>query len=141
MPRSKIEVQEMIRDDIEKHTQFIISGVTMNWEESILSAIDVAFILEVPTNERVKRVEQREEIRFGSRVMPGGDMYKQQKEFRDIIANKSSQSVVESADRLRCKKVKLDGTKSIDENVSVILRTLKEMAEKEPYDLQMTYPV
>lgn len=127
VPRSKTEVQEMIRDDIEKHPQFIISGVTMNWEESILSAIDVAFILEVPANERVKRVEQREEIRFGLRVMPGGDMYKQQKEFREIIANKSSQSVVESADRLRCKKVKLDGTKSIDENVSVILRTLMKM--------------
>ena len=99
----------------------------MNWEESILSAIDVAFILEVPTNERVKRVEQREGIRFGSRVMPGGDMYEQQKEFRESIANKSSQSVEESADRLRCKKVKLDGTKSIDENVGIILTILKEM--------------
>lgn len=127
VPRSKTEVQEMIRDDIEKHPQFIISGVTMNWEESILSAIDVAFILEVPTNERVKRVEQREGIRFGSRVMPGGDMYEQQKEFRESIANKSSQSVEESADRLRCKKVKLDGTKSIDENVGIILTILKEM--------------
>ena len=99
----------------------------MNWKEYILSAIDVAFILEVPTNERVKRVQQREEIRFGARVMTGGDMYEQQKEFRDIITNRSSQSVEESANRLRCKKVKLDGTKSIDENVSVIMRTLEEM--------------
>ena len=127
VPRSKTEVEEMIRDDIEKHPQFIISGVTMNWEENVLSAIDVAFILEVPTNERVKRVQQREEIRFGARVMTGGDMYEQQKEFRDIITNRSSQSVEESANRLRCKKVKLDGTKSIDENVSVIMRTLEEM--------------
>lgn len=127
VPRSKIEVQEMIRDDIEKHPQFIISGVTMNWEENILSAIDVVFILEVPTNERVKRVQQREEIRFGSRVMLGGDMYEQQREFRDIIANKSSQSVEESANKIQCRKVKLDGTKSIDENVSVVLRILEEM--------------
>lgn len=35
--------------------------------------------------ERVKRVQHREEIRFGSRVMQGGDMYEQQKEFREII--------------------------------------------------------
>lgn len=126
-PRSKNEVQKMIREDIEKHPQFIISGVTMNWEENILSIIDVVFILEVPTNERVRRVQQREELRFGSRVMFGGDMYEQQKEFRDIIANKSSHSVEESANKIQCKKVKLDGTKSIDENVGVVLSVLKEM--------------
>ena len=127
VPCSKIEVQEMIREDIKKHPQFIISGVTMNWEETILSAIDVVFILEAPTNERIKRVQQREELRFGSRVLPGGDMYEQQKSFRDSIAAKTHQSVEESADRIPCKKVKLDGTKNIDENVDTIFKTLEEM--------------
>jgi len=126
---SKMEVQERIREDMAKHPQFLVSGVTMNWEEDILAAIDVAFILEVPTEERVKRVQQREEIRFGSRVLPGGDMYEQQKEFRDIIASKSSQSVWESADRIGCKKVKLDGTKNIEENVGVVMRVLEEMGK------------
>ncbi len=124
---SKTEVQEMIRKDIERHPQFVIAGVTMNWEEDILSAIDIVFILEVPGEERVKRVQQREEIRFGSRVMPGGDMYEQQKEFRDIIANKSDQSVEESANKIQCRKVKLDGTKSIDHNVSVVMKVLAEL--------------
>lgn len=114
----------MLLKEIEKHPQFIISGVTMNWDEKILTAIDIAFILEVPSKERVKRVQQREELRFGPRVLPGGDMYAQQKEFRDIIANKSKQSVEESADKLQCKKVKLDGTKSIEENVDIILKVL-----------------
>ncbi len=45
MPRSKKEVQEMIRDDIKKHTKFVIAGVTMNWKEDILAAIDIAFIM------------------------------------------------------------------------------------------------
>ena len=107
----------MILDDIDKHPHFVISGVTMNWGEHILSAIDVAFILEVPTSERVKRVQQREEIRFGSHVKFGGDMYEQQKEFRDIIANRNSQTVEESANKMQCKKIKLNGTRSIDENV------------------------
>ena len=113
MPRSAKEVQEMIRNDIEKHLQFVISGVTMNWDEDILSVIDVAFILEVPAEEWVKRVQHREEVRFGSRVMSGGDMYEQQKAFREIIGNRSNERVEESANRLHCKKVRLDGTKSI----------------------------
>lgn len=64
MPRSAKEVQEMIRNDIEKYPHFVISGVTMNWEEDILSVIDVAFILEVSATERIKRVQHREEIRW-----------------------------------------------------------------------------
>ena len=127
MPRSAKEVQEMIRNDIEKHPQFVISGVTMNWDEDILSVIDVAFILEVPAEERVKRVQHREEVRFGSRVMSGGDMYEQQKAFRDIIANRSNERVDESADRLQCKKVRLDGTKSIEESISCIMDILEEL--------------
>ena len=127
MPCSAKEVQEMIRSDIEKHQQFVISGVTMNWDEDILSVIDVAFILEVPAQERVKRVQHREEVRFGSRVMSGGDMYEQQKAFRDIIANRSNERVDESADRLQCKKVRLDGTKSIEESISCIMDILEEL--------------
>jgi len=127
MPRSTSEVQEMIRNDIEKHTQFVISGVTMNWDEDILSVIDVAFILEVPAEERVKRVQHREEVRFGSRVMAGGDMYEQQKEFREIIGNRSNERVEESANRMHCKKVRLDGTKSIEENISSIMSVLEEL--------------
>lgn len=126
VPRSKAEVQEMLREDIVKHPQFVISGVTMNWEEKILAAIDIAFLLEVPSDERVRRVQQREEVRFGSRVLSGGDMYEQQKEFRDIIANKTNQSVEESAARLQCPKIRLDGTKSVEENIAIIMRTLEE---------------
>ena len=119
----------MIREDIAKHPQFVICGVTMNWDEDILDAIDIAFVLEAPTAERVKRVQHREEIRFGSRVMPGGDMYEQQKQFRDMIGNRTTEKVEESAKKLHCRKVRLDGTKSIDENVGAIVRILAD-AEK-----------
>ena len=103
-PRAKSEVQEMIRSDIAKHPQFVICGVTMNWDEDILDAIDIAFVLEAPTAERVKRVQHREEVRFGPRVLPGGDMYEQQKHFRDLIGSRTAEGVEESAGKLRCKK-------------------------------------
>ncbi len=126
MPCTKKDVQEMIRRDIKMHPQFVISGVTMNWDDDILSVIDIAFILEVPANERVKRVRHREEIRFDSRVMLGGDMYEQQKEFREIIGNRSNERVEESANKMHCKKVRLDGTKSIEQNVEIIIEELEK---------------
>ena len=135
-PRSISEVQEMIRTDIEKHPQFVISGVTMNWDEDILSVIDVAFILEVSTVERVRRVQHREEVRFGSRVMVGGDMYEQQKAFREIIGNRGNERVEESANSMHCKKVRLDGTKSIEENISNIMSVLEELILQKSWDFE-----
>ena len=128
-PRDRREVQEMIASDIERHPRFVICGVTMNWDARILSAIDVAFILEVPAEERVRRVSQRERLRFGARVMPGGDMYEQQLAFRELIARKSHRLVEESAARMPCRRVRLDGTRRVDENVDIILGTLAEMGK------------
>ena len=128
-PRDRREVQEMIASDIERHPRFVICGVTMNWDARILSAIDVAFMLEVPAEERVRRVSQREQFRFGARVMPGGDMCEQQQAFRDLIGRKSHRLVEESAARMPCRKIRLDGTRRIDENVDIILGTLAEMGK------------
>ena len=128
-PRDRREVQERIASDIERHPRFVICGVTMNWDARILSAIDVAFMLEVPAEERVRRVSQREQFRFGARVMPGGDMYEQQQAFRELIAHKSHRLVEESAARMPCRRIRLDGTRRIDENVDIILGTLAEMGK------------
>lgn len=128
-PRDRREVQEMIASDIERHPRFVICGVTMNWDARILSAIDVAFILEVPAEERVRRVSQREQLRFGARVMPGGDMCEQQQAFRELIGRKSHRLVEESASRMPCRKIRLDGARRIDENVDIILGTLAAMGE------------
>lgn len=128
-PRTREEVQERIAADIEGHPRFVICGVTMNWDARILSAIDVAFILEVPAEERVRRVSQREQFRFGARVMPGGDMCEQQQAFRELIGRKSHRLVEESAARMPCRRVRLDGTRRIDENVDIILGTLAEMGK------------
>lgn len=43
IPRTKEEVQNALMKDMQIHHKFIISGVTMNWNEDILSHIDIAF--------------------------------------------------------------------------------------------------
>lgn len=124
VPRSKKQVQEQLYADMKNHSQFIISGVTMNWNEPILSLIDIAFIIDTPTDERLRRVQMREEKRFGSRVKLGGDMYEQQIAFRDVIKNREEKDVEDSAKRLHCKIVRLDGTKKIEDNIEIILRVI-----------------
>ena len=125
-PRQKSEVQKAIEFDIKSNPQFIITSVSMNWSEEILSHIDVAFWLQVPREECIRRIMQREEKRFGKRVLAGGDMYEQQKEFRNKVAERSFESVGESAKNLSCPIIVLDGTLSIEENMEKILRYIKE---------------
>ena len=43
-PRAKSEVEFAIRKDINCNPQFVLSGVSLNWSESILSQIDIVFL-------------------------------------------------------------------------------------------------
>lgn len=120
-PRSKSEIQSRILGDIESHPKFILSGVTMNWNDEILSQINIAFWVQTPLEERLKRIKVREERRFGSRVLLGGDMYKQQMDFRNIVANRDSKLVEESAKKICCPIIVIDGTLSVAKNVKKIM--------------------
>lgn len=119
--RSKAEVQEAILKDVKEHSDFILTGVNMNWCDEILSRIELAFWLKAPLEKRLERIQYREEKRFGERALPGGDMYEQQKEFRKVVADRDEKSLEECVKQLRCPVIVLDGTLSISDNVEKII--------------------
>ena len=121
IPRTKEEVQNALMKDMQIHHKFIMSGVTMNWNADILSHIDIAFWVQTPLEERLKRIQMREEKRFGERVLPGGDMYIQQMEFRRVVGNRDPKTIEESTKKLQCPIIVLDGTISVEENLEKIM--------------------
>lgn len=123
-PRTKGEVQDAILKDINKHPKFILAGVTMNWCEEILSRIDIAFWIQTPLEERLKRIQSREEQRFGERVLTGGDMYTQQMEFRNVVKNRDPKLMEACAEKLPCPIIVLDGTLPVKHNLDVILSSI-----------------
>lgn len=120
-PRTKSDVHAAIIKNIKLHHRFIISGVTMNWSDEILSRFDIAFWVQTPIEERLKRIQKREEKRFGARVLDGGDMYAQQKEFREIIKNRDSKAVEECAKKLACPVIVIDGILPVIQNLEKII--------------------
>ncbi len=120
-PRTKSEVQTAIMENIKTHPRFIISGVKMNWCDEILSRIDIAFWIQTPLEERIKRIQTREERRFGARVLDGGDMHVQQMEFLEIVKNRDSKEVEECAMKLGCPVIVIDGTLSVMHNLEKII--------------------
>ena len=119
--RTKSEVQSAIMEDIKTHPKFILSGVTMNWRDEILTCIDIAFWVQTPLEERLKRIQEREEKRFGARVLAGGDMFTQQMEFRKVVENRDSKAVEECVKKFTCPVITLDGTLSVMENLEKII--------------------
>lgn len=124
--RSKSEVNQAIAKTIDSHEKYVLSGVTLDWSDEILSTIQKVFWLKVNSEERVKRVQSREEKRWGARVLAGGDMYEQQDSFRNLIGGFSEQKVLDSISSLNCEVIELDGTLPIAANVQVV----KEILEK-----------
>lgn len=120
-PRTKSEVQTAIMEDIESHPKFILASVTMNWSDEILSNIDIAFGVQAPLEERLRRIQTREEKRFGARVLVGGDMYTQQAEFCKVVENRDPKSVKESAKKLSCPVIVIDGTLPVARNLEKML--------------------
>lgn len=125
-PRSKKEVEAVIMKGVNANPKFIISGVTMNWNEDILSKIDVAFWVVTPVEERLKRIQFREEKRFGSRVLEGGDMYLQQMDFQKMATEKNTRIIEESLEKLDCPVIVIDGTLPVSHNVELICENLIE---------------
>jgi shikimate kinase len=122
---TKKEVEEGIAKDIAAHPRYILTGVTINWGEEILSTIKKVFWLKTGTDERVRRVKDREEKRWGDRVAEGGDMYEQQKSFRELIAGFTDEKVKDSISRIRCDVIELDGNLPVQRNVEIIRKWMQ----------------
>lgn len=122
---SQQEVEAALLRDVEAHPQFVLSCVRMNWCEALLSQIDVAFLLQAPLETRLERIRSREEKRFGARARPGGDMFRRQESFRELVKKRDPAMVEESAKRLHCPVIVLDGTRPLEENLRVMLEYLR----------------
>ena len=55
----------------------------------------------------------------------GGDMYEQQKSFRELIAGLTNEKVKDSVSKISCEVIELDGTISIQRNVEIIKKWIQ----------------
>ena len=78
--------------------------------------------MELPPEIRLSRLETRERSRFGDRILPGGDMERQHREFMDWAAQydtagpevRSRALHDEWQEKLACPVVELDGSLSVE---------------------------
>lgn len=109
--RTKEEVIKLMLADTEKHPCFVLSAVTGDFGNEIMSKFDLAVWLSAPRGIRIDRIRQRAVDKFGDRVLEGGDMYVSNRKFIDFAANRPLDTIDAFREKLTCPVITLDGTK------------------------------
>lgn len=128
-PRSNDECIKLMLADIEKYQSFVLSAVTGDFDDIIPQFYKLAVFIKVPLEIRIERIKQREIIKFGDRVLEGGDMYEQRLKFLDFVASRSLSRIDEWAKTLNCPVIEVDGTKDLHINAINIVKKYIERWE------------
>lgn len=128
----------LMRRDIDKAENAVISGSLTGWGDPLIPAFTLAVRIEMEPSLRLQRLMDRERRRFGSRIDPGGDMYETNQAFLEWakgydtagpeIRSKAKHDQWQRL--LPCPVLLLDGADTLEVNFQKVLRMLPEMERK-----------
>lgn len=73
----------LIQDRQDTLAGWVLTGSFIGWGDALIQDVDLIVFLYTSTPVRLQRLDQREVIRHGDRILPGGDMHDAHKAFRD----------------------------------------------------------
>ena len=123
-PKPRHEVEQLLMNEVKNHPDFVFAAVKGDYEKDIVSMYDYVIMLEVPQSVRSQRVRNRSFKKFGSRMLMGGDLYNQEEAFFQMVESRQCSYVENWLQTVKCPIIRVDGTKSIDENVKYIINSI-----------------
>jgi adenylate kinase family enzyme len=132
--RLKREAPERLRllgEVLEAASAWVLSGSLDGWGDPLIPIFDLVVFLHAPTALRLRRLRERERLRYGAAALaPGGSMHEQHEAFLAWAAAYDDGSQ-EGRSRprheawlatLSCSILRIDGAMSIDTQIERILR-------------------
>jgi len=123
-PRSKKEVENMLKKELSSHSNFILAAVKPDFENELIAMYTKCVYINVSKQIRLNRVRNRSYQKFGEKMLSGGVYYEKEKEFFSMVENRAESKIVEWLDRLGIPIIEIDGTKDIDENIEFLTKEL-----------------
>ncbi len=128
---------ELMTKDIDNSDNAVISGSLMDWGDVLIPRFTLAVRIEMEQTLRIERLKQREKERFGSRIEPGGDMYRQHMDFVEWAKAydnggmniRSKRKHDEWQKLLLCRILYVNGADELDANFKKVLAALEEKQE------------
>lgn len=130
--REKSDRVRLIKKDIEKYENVVLTGSLSGWGDELISLFTVAVRVVTDKEVRLERLKRREKEHFGERIAPGGDMYENHLEFLDWAGKYDTGSVDmrskamhdEWQKLLQCPLVVVDGAEDLEKNCELIKKGL-----------------
>jgi len=122
-PAPQAEVKMRLLSDMHTHPRFVFAAVK-GTDPEITALLTCAVFLEVPKALRMKRIRERSFRRFGNRILPGGDLYREEEAFFRMAERKSENHVPSWLRTAGLPVIHADGTKPIGENVRYLMEKL-----------------
>ena len=123
-PRTREEVEKLLLHEMKTHENFILASVKGDYGEAVYSFFQYAILLDAPKDIRLQRVKNRSFQKFGNRMLLGGDLYEQEENFFNLVESRAENTVEEWVKLLKCPIIRIDGTRSIEENTNLIMEKL-----------------
>ena len=118
--------------DILTHENAVISGSLAGWGDVLIPHFTLAVRIQIDPAVRLERLIQREKERYGTRIDPDGDRYRQYLEFIEWAKSydtggpdiRSKRRHDEWQKLLPCPLLHLDGCDTVEENFEKVRQTL-----------------
>jgi len=127
--RTKEEVTSLLLEDLKHHPNFIFAAVKGDYGEEVISMFTCTVYIRVPKQIRMKRIYERSYEQFGNRILPGNDLYEQEKSFFEMAAKRSDREVGEWLNSINIPIIPVDGTQPIEKNVEMIVQALSVLSK------------
>ena len=128
-PRTREEVEKLLWSEIRAHEDFVFASVKGDYGETIYPFFQYAVLIDVPKDIRIQRVRNRSFQKFGKRMLLGGDLYGQEEKFFDLVKSRPENAVEEWVQSLKCPVLRIDGTKSLEENVDFVMKQIQNSVQ------------
>lgn len=123
-PRPRAEVEKLLLEEVRKHDHFVFSAIKGDYGEELQKHYQYAVVIEVPKEIRTQRVRNRSFQKFGSRMLEGGDLYEAEEQFFSLAEVRTESFYEQWLQSLQCPVIRVDGTKSIAENIHFIINRI-----------------
>ena len=138
-PRRPLIRDTMLYNDLKNTPSWVLSGSICDWGDFVINFFDLVVFLWVPSEARMRRIDARE-VALGRKIEnPTHPSYKTYKKFIKWASEydtgeakmRSLAQHEEWMKKLSCPIVKIEGDKSLDENLTAIMRHIKTIDNKE----------
>ena len=126
--RTESEAVALLLADVKRLEGFVLVAVKADYTPALSSRFTHAVLVDVPKEIRLKRVEERSYNKFGSRMLPGGDLYTKEQRFFAMVRDRSDERFLSWLATLSVPILKVSGLEPVAENVHRLGEWLRETA-------------